>query len=693
MHCDREMAKQRKIINREISWLSFNHRVLQEAADPSLPLVERIKFLGIFSNNLDEFFKVRVATVKRMMDYDRNISRDIRKTIGDKPKNVLKRIQEIVIDQQRQFQEIYQELIGELEKENIFIINEKQLNAGQAEFVRSWFEEEVRPVLSVIMLHNVGKFPYMKDKAIYLATRLTSARKQVQPEYALIEIPGTLPRFLVLPSDGNKKHLIILDDVIRFCLSDVFAIFHFDSFEAYTVKITRDAELDVDNDLSQSFLEKISAGVSRRNKGQPVRFLYDQSIPADLFEYIINKMDLDDDDNLIPGGRYHNFKDFMGFPDFGLPHLVNQAYSPLHHWRLKPQNSIFEVIAEKDLMIHYPYQRFMDFINWLREAAIDPRVVSIKITLYRVARNSKVINALINAARNGKTITVVIELQARFDEKANIYWARKMEEVGIRVHFGIRGLKVHCKLVLVTRKEGRTLVNYAGISTGNFHEDNARVYSDTTLLTCDKRISLEVKKVFLFFENTFKNFTYKSLLLSPNYARRRLLNLIDNEIRNKESGGDAWVIIKVNSLVDREMIKKLYHASSAGVKVRMIVRGICSLIPEEPGLSENIEAISIVDTFLEHSRIFVFCNNGKNQFFISSADLMTRNLDNRIEVTCPVYDPDLQEELRTQIELQWRDNVKARILNRNQDNRYRSNDKPSVRSQHEFYKYLKSKSV
>lgn len=688
------MTKQRKIINREISWLSFNYRVLQEAADPSLPLMERIKFLGIFSNNLDEFFKVRVATVKRMMDYDRDVSRDMRKMIGDKPKNILKQIQKIVIDHQAQFQKIYQSIIKELEDENIFIINEQQLNPKQADFAKNYFENEIRPVLAVIMLHNVDIFPYLKDKAIYLATKLTASDESVATEYALIEVPGNISRFLVLPPDGDKKYLIIIDDVIRYCLKDIFSIFRFDRFEAYTIKITRDAELDVDNDLSQSFLEKISNSVSRRNKGQPVRFVYDRSIPGDMFEYIKSEMDLDDDDNLIPGSRYHNFKDFMEFPDFNMPHLTNPPHLPMHHWRIKPNSSIFEVIAEKDILLHYPYQRFMHFINWLREAAIDPKVVSIKITLYRVARNSKVINALINAARNGKSVTVIIELQARFDEKANIYWSRKMEEVGVRVLFGIRGLKVHCKLVLISRKEGRGLNNFAGISTGNFHEGNARVYSDTTLLTADKRISSEVKKVFIFFDNTFKTFSYKSLLLSPNYTRRRLMNLIDNEIRNKEIGRDAWIIIKTNSLVDKDMIKKLYQASNAGVKIRLIIRGICSLIPGEPGLSENIEGISIVDTFLEHSRIFVFCNNNRNLYYISSADWMTRNLDHRIEVTCPVYDPDLQEELRTQIEMQWDDNVKARILNREQDNQYRIDDAgPKSRSQHEFYNYLKNKSV
>ncbi len=687
------MAKHKKIINREISWLSFNHRVLQEAADPALPLLERIKFLGIFSNNLDEFFKVRVATVKRMMDYDRNVSRDMRKMIGDKPKNVLKQIQKTVIDLQAQFQKIYQGIIKELEGENIFIINENQLNSSQAAYVKRYFEEEVRPVLSVIMLHNVSSFPYLKDKAIYLTTKLTSKEESVETEYAVIEVPGNVSRFFVLPSEGEKRYLIILDDVIRYCLKDVFTIFHFDTFEAYTIKITRDAELDVDNDLSQSFIEKISNSVSRRNKGQPVRLVYDRSIPDDMINYIIKEMGLDDDDNLIPGGRYHNFKDFMDFPDFDMPHLVNSPHKPLHHWRISPNSSIFEVIAAKDILLHYPYQRFMDLINWLREAAIDPKVVSIKITLYRVAKNSKVINALINAARNGKQVTVIIELQARFDEKANIYWSRKMEEVGVRVLFGIRGLKVHCKLILVSRREGRAIVNYSAISTGNFHEGNAKVYSDTTLLTKNPRITSEVKKVFMFFDNTFKNFSYKALFLSPNYARRRLMNLIDNEIKNQELGRPAHIFIKTNSLVDKDMIKKLYQASNAGVRIRLIVRGICSVMPGVPGMSENIEAISIVDTFLEHSRIFVFCNNNSDLYYISSADWMSRNLDHRIEVTCPVYDADLQEELKTMLELQWRDNVKARMINPEQDNQYKKdNSNKPVRSQVEFMKYLSQKS-
>lgn len=686
------MDKSGRIINREISWLSFNHRVLQEAADQGVPLIERIKFLGIFSNNLDEFFKVRVASIKRMIDLGPSNKKHFKKLFGDKPKAILKQIQEIVIGQQTQFQQIYQGILKELESENIFIINEKQLNEEQAAWVKDYFEDEVQPVLSVVLLHNVKEFPYLKDKAIYLATKLQGNKPELKTEYAIIEVPSNiLPRFIVLPSPEDKKYLIILDDVIRFCLEDIFSIYDYNKFEAYTIKLTRDAELDVDNDLSQSFIEKIANSVYRRNKGQPVRFVYDRDIPEDVFAYIKSGLELDDDDNLIPGGRYHNFKDFMAFPGFGYSHLYYPPMPPLDHPLIQPNESIFKVIAKKDILLHYPYQKFLDFITLLREASMDPGVSSIKITLYRVAQNSKVINALINAARNGKSVMVIIELQARFDEKSNIYWSKKLEEVGVKVFFGIRGLKIHSKLVLITRKEDQKTALYASVSTGNFHEGNASVYSDTTLLTADKRITQEVKKIFNFFENTFKTFTYKSFLVSPNHARRRLMILMDNEMKNAELGRDAWIIIKTNSLVDNDMIKKLYQVSEAGVKVRLIIRGTCSLIPGEPGMSENIEGISIVDRYLEHSRIFVFCNNNRELYYISSADWMPRNLDHRIEVTCPVYDPDLQKELRTQIEMQWTDNVKARVLNKQQDNRYKtSKNKKRFASQVEFYDYLKN---
>ncbi len=685
------MTRKKYIINREISWLSFNERVLQEAADPQVPLIERIRFLGIFSNNRDEFFKVRVASLKRLINFGKSAKR----VVGDNPKKVLNQIQETVMKQQQKFEITYQEVLRELEKEKIFIINEKQLNAEQATFIKTFFQNKVLPVISPVMLHNVKNFPYLKDKSIYLSIKLMSKDPAIDTEYAMIEIPtDELSRFLVLPSVGDNKYLIILDDVIRFCLNDVFSIFKFDHYEAFTIKMTRDAELDIDNDLSKSFIEKISKSVKNRKQGQPVRFVFDAEISADMLKYLTHELELDSDDNLIPGGRYHNFKDFMGFPAFTGHHLVYVPAPPLPHKQIKTHESILEKIDKHDIMLHVPYHKFSNFINVLREAAIDPGVESISITLYRVARNSKVINALINALRNGKKVTVVIELQARFDEDSNIYWSKKLEEEGAIILFGIKGLKIHAKLCLITRKKDRRLHNYAILSTGNFHEGNARVYTDVLLLTADRRITSEVKKVFDFFEHTYKTFTYKHLLVSPLYMRRRIYSLIDNEIQNAKAGKEAWIMVKINNIVDTEMVKKLYEANNAGVKMKMIVRGICSLVPGIPGQSENIEVISIVDRYLEHARIFVFCNNQDELYYISSADWMTRNLDHRVEVACPVYDPDLQKEIKDFLDIQFRDNVKARHINDQQDNQYIRNGSPEkLRSQVEIYNYYRMRDL
>ncbi|MDP4210332.1 MAG: polyphosphate kinase 1 [Bacteroidota bacterium] len=681
------MQNGKTIINRELSWLSFNERVLQEAADPTVPLAERIKFLGIFSNNLDEFFKVRVATIRRMID----LKFSNKKILGDDPEKLLTKIQETVIRLQKKFEAIYAEVLDELEKHNIFIIDETELNEEQSEFVMDYFEEKVQPALSPIMLRNLEKFPFLKDKSIYLATKLSRTKPQKDFEYALIEIPTVLPRFLVLPKNGDKKYVILLDDVIRYNLNIVFAIFDYDNFEAYTVKVTRDAELDIDNDLSKSFVEKIQKGVSGRKKGQPVRFVYDEAMPRDMLKYLKNALDFDNYDSMIPGGRYHNFKDFMSFPNVGIPALENPPAPPCFHPKIKDERSILHRIDERDILLHYPYQKFSHFINLLREAAINPNVKSIKITLYRVASNSKIINALINAARNEKEVTVIIELQARFDEQSNIYWSRKLEEAGVRVHFGIPGLKVHSKLLLITLKTGKKNLLYAGVSTGNFHEGNANVYTDVTLLTANKKIAHEVYKVFDFFENTYKYYNFKHLLVSPQFMRHKLEGLIDHEIDNAREGKNAYIILKINNLVDSEMITKLYQASQNGVKIKLIVRGICSLIPGVPGMSENIEAISIVDKYLEHARIFIFCNNDDEKYYISSADWMTRNLDNRVEVASPIYDPQLQKELRDIIDIQLSDNVKSRIIDECQANIYKKDGSPApVRAQVEIYNYYKS---
>lgn len=679
------MKKQTRLIHREISWLSFNERVLQEAQDQAVPLIERIKFLGIFSNNLDEFFKVRVATIKRMIDFQQGS----KKIEGEKPKKLMSMIQKKVMQLQNKFEYTYQIILGELEQKDIHLINEMELNPVQASFVRKYFDESVYPVLSPILLSNVREFPYLKDKSIYLAVKMSLHAHRTLTDFALIEIPtDVLPRFLVLPQEGNKKFIILLEDVIRHSLHEVFHLFRFDQYESWIIKLTRDAELDMDNDISKSFLETISTGLNNRKTGQPVRFVFDNSISKDLLDFIVQKLALDEDNNLIPGGRYHNFKDFMSFPSLGPSELVYEKDIPLPHPLVKPGESIIDAIAAHDLMLHVPYQDFNMLIRLLQEAAIDPFVSTISITIYRVSRKSRVMNALINAARNGKKVTVVVELQARFDEEMNIYWSRKLEEVGARVIFGIPGLKVHAKMLSITRKEGKGYRQYACVGTGNFHEGNAAVYSDLFLFTADKRITSDVGRVFDFFENSYKNYAYRHIIKSPLYLRRKVYQLIDNEIKNARAGREAYILLKLNSLVDNEIIYKLYQANDAGVKIRMIVRGICSLIPGIPGMSENVEAVSIVDKYLEHSRILIFCNGGKELYFITSADWMTRNLDRRVEVACPIYDPDVQRELREMMEIQLRDNKKARVINAVQDNEYVQPGKnESLRSQVALYKY------
>ncbi len=685
------MTKKLKTINREISWLSFNERVLQEAMDPRVPIIERLRFLGIYSNNQDEFFKVRVATIKRMIDY----GYDPKILEGEKPEKILAKIQDKVIEQQKLFTATYEKILRELEKENIYILNEKQLNQDQAVYVDAYFDSVILPFLSPILLSNVDQFPYMKDKSIYFAIKLSNTHDpSVGVEYALMEIPSPLiNRFIRLPSNDDKIYIILIDDVIRYCLKDIFSLFNFNHFEAYTIKLTRDAELDIDNDLSKSLLEKISKGVSSRSHGQPVRFVYDREIPGDLLTYIIKKLNFDPSDTIIPGSRYHNFKDFINFPNFGKPHLEYNPTPPCQHPEIDKHSSILKLIEQKDIILHYPYQKFDHFVDFLREASMDPKVKSISITIYRVAKNSKVMNALINAARNGKKVTVVIELQARFDEESNIYWSKKLEEVGANVLFGIKGLKVHAKLVLIKREVDKIEQNFAVISTGNFHEGNAAVYTDIALFTCDKRITSEVEKVFQFFDNPYFIYTYRHLLVSPLYMRKRLLQLIDNEIKNALAGKDAYIILKINNLVDPIMVNKLYQANKAGVKIRLLVRGICCITPGVPGLSENIEATSIVDKFLEHSRVFIFCNNNNELFYISSADWMTRNLDHRVEVACPIYDEQIKKEIRKTIEVQLLDNVKARIINETQDNQYVKNDAPEVQSQMVLYNYYRELSM
>ena len=676
----------KQILNREVSWLHFNGRVLQEAADLRNPLIERLKFLGIFSNNRDEFFRVRVATVNRMLKVDK-----VHYDTSINPKKVLKEIDEIVQSQEKDFMSIYGQIVKDLAGQNIFILDESNLSDDQGNFVRRYFQDMVRANLFPIMITSLRDISTLRDRSIYLAVVLGKADKSVKEDYALIEVPRNLSRFLVLPAEGAKKFIILLDDVIRYCLSEIFNVFGWDTYSAYTVKITRDAELDIDTDISKSFLETMTESLKQRKRGNTVRFVYDNSIPAELLKILTRRLDIRKDDPIRGGGRYHNFKDFMNFPNVGPKSLEYEKLPPLRHKDLPPQASILAAIRQKDIMLHYPYQSFQYIIDLLREASIDPKVRSIKMTIYRAAQDSSVIKTLINAARNGKYVTVFMELQARFDEEANIQWTSRLQEEGVKVIQGIPGFKVHSKLILIRRKENNKNFFYAHIGTGNFNEDTARVYADDALLTSDPKITSDVVNAFHQMEANYRPMKYKTLTVAPFLMRNFFLKLIARETRNAEAGREAWIILKLNNLVDEHLVRKLYKASQAGVKIRMIIRGICVLVPGIPGISENIEAVTIIDRFLEHSRVLVFCNGGDHLYYISSADWMIRNFDNRIEVACPVFDKNIQNELKTMLDLQLKDNIKARIIGPGLPNQYRKTDGPSVRSQYEIYKYFRER--
>jgi len=677
-----------ELFNKELSWLSFNERVLQESLDTTNPLIERIRFLGIYSNNLDEFFRVKVANIKRLIEINKS------KIEGFKgsPKQLLKEIEKVVLKQQQTFELSYQKILNELKDKHILQATEKNLKGNEIDFVKSFFQEKIRPQIVPLMLSEKLDFPQLKDDAIYLAIKMTDFEK-TKIRYALIEIPKNIHRFIVLPheSDGVKK-VILLDDIIRFNLKDIFYIFNFDNIEAYTFKITRDAELDFDMDISKSFYQKMKKSVAQRKEGDPVRMVYDASMPIDLLTYLIKHLDLTAGENIIPGGRYHNFKDFMNFPDFGDKSLVYSPLKPLKHFNLKEKNqSVIKTVLSKDILLNYPFQQFKYIVNLLQESAIDPKVISIKINLYRVASHSQIINALINASKNGKKVTVIIELLARFDEENNLNWAKFLEENGVIVMFGVKNLKVHSKLILIKRKSGNSTKSIAHIGTGNFHEKTANIYTDFSLLTSNDSLTKEVDKVFKIFKNNFDRSLFRDLIVSPFNSRRKIVTLIDNEIKNAKQDDEAYILIKLNNLVDTKLIKKLYEASNAGVKVKCIIRGMCALVPGVEGLSENIEVRSIVGRFLEHTRLFIFANAGDEKYYISSADWMTRNIERRIEVATPIFDESIQKDIKHTFELQWKDNVKSRIIDQNQKNKYYKNDQPPLNSQLEIYKYYKNK--
>ena len=672
-------------IPKEISWLSFNERVLQEAENKEVPLIERFKFLGIYSNNLDEYFRVRVATLKRLSLFGSK-SKSI---LGYNPKATLKKIQEIVLTQNKKFEKIYAGLLLELEKHNVHIINEKQLNQEQEEFVKKYFHKEVRTRLMPFLIEKDSELPNLTDDAIYLAILLEKKDTQ-KKRYALLEVPAdVLPRFILLPENNDEKYIIFLDDIIRYGLKEIFFIFDFDEISAYTIKLTKDAELEIADDISESYIDKLSKSLQQRKWGSPVRFIYDREIPDELLKIITKKLNFGPDDVVIPSDRYHNFKHFMSFPKLGRKKFYYEPMIPIPHRDIQPGKSILSAIKKKDIMLFFPYHPFDYFIDLLREASIDPYVTSIQITLYRLARNSSVINALLNAVRNGKNVTTVVELQARFDEEANILWGNKLLDEGVKVIYGVPGLKVHSKLCLITRVKNDVSQRYAAIGTGNFNEDTARIYTDHLLFTTSKKITNEVFKAFNFFNVNYKKDNYYHLVLSPFFLRNKVILLIENEIKNARAGKKAYINLKLNNLTDSEIIDYLYEASNAGVKIRIIIRGMVSLVPGVKKLSENIEAIGIVDRFLEHSRFFIFCNGGNDQVYISSADLMTRNLDHRIEVTCPIFDRNIKNEMRKTFEIQWNDNVKARIIDETQSNTFVKPGKEIRHSQVDVYNWLK----
>ena len=674
---------QNKFINREISWLEFNQRVLQEADDSTVPLIERIRFLGIFSNNLDEFYKVRYATVKRVA-VSNNISKRIYK---DRTANeLLNEITIKAIDLQQKSFKILDQIIRLLENENIFFINENNLYEYQIKFAQEYFFEKVSPSLGVIVLNKFRKISDFKENLSILMVNMELVDKTVQN--GIIHIPKDLDRFVELPSKDSNRYIMMVDDLIRYHLNDIFKIFKPVSIQANMIKISRDAELDFDDDISKSFLDKIAQSVKERSSGDPVRFVYDSDIRIDSLKFLLNKMQIDDDtDSIIPGGKYHNRRDYMKFPSLGKSNLLYKPIKPLNIKGFKLGESTFNKLNERDYMLHTPFHKFSFIINFLMEASIDPKVKKISITIYRLSKLSKVASALINAAKNGKKVLVQIELQARFDESANIKYAKEMQFHGIKLIFGSPNLKVHSKICLIERVENKIIKKYGFISTGNFNESSAKIYTDLTLFTSNEKILNEISNVFIFFDANYKKYNFKNLIISPINTESRFKKLIKKEVQNAKLGKPAWIKIKLNNITSYSMIKALYEASRNGVRIQMIVRGICCLIPRQVGMSENIEVISIIDKFLEHTRFMIFCNNQDNEVFISSADWMTRNLDNRVEVTCPIYQPELKKELFDIFNIYWNDNIKSRYVNLEKINRYNRNDKPNSRSQEELYKY------
>ncbi|MEZ8968460.1 polyphosphate kinase 1 [Vibrio breoganii] len=680
------MSTEKLYVEKELSWLSFNERVLQEAADKSVPLIERIRFLGIFSNNLDEFYKVRFSDVKRRILINQERGRQ------DNSKRLLSKMQSKAMKLNLRFDELYSELLLEMARRRIFLVNEAQLNETQQQWLKKFFRKQVLPHITPVVMHeDINVLDFLKDEYAYLSVALV---KDNVSQYALLEIPTDhLPRFVMVPEQKGKrrKTIILLDNVIRYCLDDIFnGFFEYDEINCYSMKMTRDAEYDLSHEVEHSLLEQMSEGLSQRLSAMPVRFVYEKDMPREMLEFLCRKLEISNYDSLIPGGRYHNFKDFIGFPNVGRDYLENKPLPPLKSAVFERYNNSFDAISAEDILLHYPYHTFDHVSELVRQASFDPKVLSIKINIYRVAKDSKLMNSLIDAVNNGKKVTVVVELQARFDEQANILWSKRLTDAGVQVVFGAPGLKIHSKLLLISRREGGEIKRYAHIGTGNFHEKTARIYTDYSLLTAKPEITDEVRNVFGYIENPYRPVAFHQLIVSPKNSRKRLYKLIDDEIENAELGNRSGITLKINNLVDKGLINKLYQASSAGVSIRMIIRGMCSLVPGVEGISENIKVISVIDRFLEHPRVIITENNGDPKVFISSADWMTRNIEHRIEVAAPINDNKLKQRIIDIMELQFTDTVKARWIDKEMSNSYVARgNRRKFRSQIATYEYIK----
>ncbi|MGI9527868.1 MAG: polyphosphate kinase 1 [Weeksellaceae bacterium] len=701
-----------KYINREITWLKFNARVLQEAADTSVPLLERLRFLGIYSNNLDEFYKVRYATVLRALEMDSTAYNNIIE--GQSLKELLYEIRRTVSDQQSMYDDTYEEILKELEKENIYFVDEEEINAEHASFIKSFYKNKLSHTVAVYLWDEDNEwYPSLREDAYYMAIKMTkhlekpeqkkqifsfwfNKDKEVAPRqeisYAIVEVPTHLfSRFVVLPSIDGKTYFMMLEDVVRYNLNEIFEIFDYDHIESHAIKSSKDAELDLDQDVQKSFLDRMSKSLEGRRSGEPVRLVYDKEMAPDTLEYIKTILKLNKYDSVSPGGKYHMKRDFIGFPDLGREDLNYKKIKPLVPPALQNVKSYINAVEKRDHMLYAPYEDYSVFLKFLRECAIDPRVKSLKITVYRVASQSQIMSALVNAARNGKKVTALLELRARFDEANNINWSKILQDEGVNVILGVADLKVHSKIGVIGYEKDGEDKKIAFVSTGNFHEKTARIYTDFTLMTANREIADDIDDVFEFFKANYKIKELKHLIISPFETRKKLYKLIDNEIENHRKGLPAQINIKVNSLSDKGIIDKLYEASAVGVEVRLVIRGICCLIPRKPGLSESINAISVIDKFLEHPRIYWFKNAGDDQVYISSADLMPRNIDHRVEVSCPIYNPILKGEIMDTFNLSYTDNVKGRLQTSDSREPYQHNNLPPNRSQFTIYEYYQNK--